>query len=159
MPNIPYKPSGLKPEDMQLICELLKKKDEQYQKVKKPNRKTTNAVSEEEVVYKKVQKVLNIPLSVILEADIVYNKRNKVTEDGLGPLNLRQYIVAVRCRTSTTWDNEDPKVKEARESYDKGEVEIFTLVDGMNVILYCKPLVTKDKYRFKYFSEIESEGE
>lgn len=159
MPNVPYQPSGLKIEDMQLICKLLREEDEKYRRTRKVEEGQEPKPYSEEVIYNRVQKVLGIPLDTILEADVIFNGKNKITPDGLGPVELRPYIVAVRCRTSNTWDNEEPNLKEARERYDRGEVEMFTRVDGMNIIVYSKPLSKKDKYRFAYFSETEEDND
>lgn len=78
----------------------------------------------------------------------------KVSEDGLGRLELRPYIIATR-HVDGVWDNSDSKIKRAREQYDVGLVEMAQAVDAETVILYSIPRQTPDAKRKVYFAREE----
>ena len=100
----------------------------------------------------------NIKVSVITlkNIDVILNKKHSLTEEGLGPKHLQQYIIARRhVDDQDGWNNKDPKIVYAREAYNRGEVELMTGRDGNILNLYLIPRVTKGIKR-NYF-DLEKE--
>lgn len=96
---------------------------------------------------------LGITPGQVRHIDIIENKRFNFTEDGQGRPELKPFIVAIRGRDDAKgWDNSLPKVKQAKELYDEGKVEMCQGMDGMNLILYAIPRKTIDTNRRPYFA-------
>ena len=106
--------------------------------------------------YTKVAKAANVGKILVYHVDVVHNKRFNRTEKGLGPENLQKYIIATReADDGIGWNNDDPKIKKARELYDEGVIEMATGRDGMNLLLYAIPRQFKDEGREPYFYPVE----
>lgn len=58
---------------------------------------------------------------------------------GLGREELRPYVVARRLASETSWDNDDPKISEARDNFEAGTHIMATGRDGAYLILYSIP--------------------
>lgn len=77
---------------------------------------------------------------------------------GFGRPELQQFIVS-RTRAGASWPTSDSEaIEKARESYDKGFVEVCQGRDGNWIILYAIPRLMPDIGRQVYFSRIFSEG-
>ena len=75
----------------------------------------------------------------------------KLTEDGLGRIELREYIVAVKQATDK-W----PDLSETKAIYDEGKIEMCIGRDGENLIQYAIPRKWPTKPR-NYFYREEAE--
>lgn len=101
---------------------------------------------------------LGMSTAQVRRIDVNGNQRRNWTPEGRGKKELYPYIVAVRdCEETSSWDNNDPKIMKAREDYDMGLTNMFTAIDGMNIILYSVPLNQPDPSRPTYFSNIQKE--
>lgn len=108
--------------------------------------------------YEKVARTIKVSILTLKNIDIILNKKHSLTEEGLGPKNMRQYIIARRhVDDPNGWNNEDPKIIYAREAYDKGEVELMTGRDGNILNMYLIPRVTKTNKR-EHFITLEQEN-
>lgn len=106
--------------------------------------------------YEKTAKRLMVSIALVEETDIIHNRKYNYTDAGRGKPHLQRYIIAVRnVKDPQGWDNNDPKIKKARELYDEGLVEISTGRDGMNLILYAIPREYKDEKIKKWLTEEE----
>ena len=99
---------------------------------------------------------IHVSSIIVRETDIVENKRHNFTEEGIGPKHLQKYIVAV-AKVHEGWDNTDETIREARDKYNRGEVEITTGRDGLNMMLYAIPRKTINEDTADYFIPEEEE--
>lgn len=88
-------------------------------------------------------------VSDVRHVDLKHIKRWAKSPDGLGRLELRQYIIAVK-HVDAEW----PDVEKYRDLYDEGKIEMFMARDGYNCILYAKNRKIKAK-RSPYFGATE----
>lgn len=87
-----------------------------------------------------VSRMTNISPNLLRRVEIIEGKKYNCTKEGLGPENLKQYLIATReADDPNGWNNADPKIQRARELYDSGEVELATGRDGMKLNLYAIP--------------------
>lgn len=90
--------------------------------------------------YEEVARYALVNAQTVYWIDVTENKKFNKTEDGLGVPKLRPYIIATRdVDDPAGWHNNDPKIKQARNLYDQGIVELATARDGMKLILYAIP--------------------
>lgn len=95
--------------------------------------------------YKMIATSVGVNMSVIYEVDVVHNKKFNYTPSGKGPVRLQKHIVAIRRVDNQEGWAMDFKIRRAHERYDRGEVEIVTGRDGMNLILYAIPRKVKEQ--------------
>jgi len=90
--------------------------------------------------YETVARFARVNSRIVYWIDVLENKKFNKTQDGLGVPHLQPYIVATKdADDNRGWPNNSPKLKEARELYDRGLVELVTGRDGMKLILYAIP--------------------
>lgn len=94
--------------------------------------------------YDKVSMISRLTVEQVKCIDVVINEKFNYTKAGRGRPEMEKYIVAIRHRDTTCgWDNDDERIKAARELHDSGEVEITQAYDGLNAIMYAIPRHTK----------------
>lgn len=90
----------------------------------------------------RVSKAFNLDVQQIwdlIEAHQAYLQYPPERYGGFGRPELRSYLVARRRSRGSRWDNDSPEIKEAREMYEAGTVELATGRDGDWVLLYAIP--------------------
>lgn len=106
--------------------------------------------------YETVARNIKVSILTLKNIDVILNKKHSLTEEGLGPKNMQQYIIARRhVDDENGWNNKDPKIVYAREAYNRGEGEIITGRDGNILNMYFIPRVTKAQKRNYFTTEKE----
>lgn len=74
------------------------------------------------------------------------NKESAAKSDeshgGYGKPNLRRYLIARKKGMTSGWNNDDPKIKAARDGLEEGTNTMVTGRDGTWILLYSIPLKT-----------------
>lgn len=90
----------------------------------------------------KVAKNLGYPLVLVLEVkdemDSIPRSVREEQHGGYGRPELRDFLVA-RKRAHESWDNTDPAIADARNSYEAGSHDMCTGRDGDWLLLYLIP--------------------
>lgn len=101
--------------------------------------------------YEKAGKATNTSQRLVQWVDVTENRKFNYTPIGRGRPELQKFIVGVRDLSEFEgWNNEDPKIKKARDDYDAGTHEMCSTRDGMNLLLYSIPRKIKAE-RKPYF--------
>ena len=102
--------------------------------------------------YNQASKRLVLSERAIMTVDIIENKKFNYTGMGQGPDAMQKYLIARReVFSDQGWNHNDAKIKQARELYDEGKVEMATGRDGLVLLLYAIPRREKE-IRKPYFS-------
>ena len=97
--------------------------------------------------YERIARAFDLSISEVRDLDIEHNNRFH----GYDVERMKQYEVA-RCRPEKGWNNTLRSIREAREKYDAGLIEMVTGRCGKELILYAIPRVHIDRKREPYFS-------
>lgn len=84
--------------------------------------------------------------------EVRHLRRRVRSHDGLGPNNLREFIVAVK-DVDDAWPENDQAIEEARRKFDDGEGIMISTRDGNNIILYLIPIKNPLPNHRPYFSQ------
>lgn len=90
--------------------------------------------------YEATARELHLSTRIVQWVDIVANRKFGYTDAGRGRPELQEFIIGIRDLAECGgWDNSETKIKNARQDYDDGKIEMCTGRDGMNCILYAIP--------------------
>lgn len=106
-----------------------------------PSEQETQLIIEElrkNTSHRRISNTLGLPLSWVRTVEIERVGKYKVDRP-----DIEKYLIASK-HVDREWDNNDPTIKNAREAYDRGELEMCQGRDGFTINLYAIPRKVRD---------------